>query len=332
SFLGTGLVGAAAAAALVVPGAVSAPDSGDRPAPPVAGASGGPATTAAPAARDILLAAATRAEEAPVRTGKYWHVRKELVSGPIRVGTKPDTYYVMQREVDESWQARDAAGDSWYGRRSLGVRPRAAADEAAWRAAGSPTTWNQGPSDSADKRDLILSTRPSRGELVKAGPDEPRGERGPLDHRWDAVRRLPTDDNELRDRILQGIRLDADFPAGSESENVRLFGEMTGLLLDAPAPPKVRAAAFRVLAGIPGVRSLGEADDAAGRPGLAVEMSTRSNGIAWSYQIIVDADTHVLLGHTVSSRRGGSSVPVKEQSALVFAAEWTDAQPRIPAV
>lgn len=328
SFLGTGLVGAAAAAALIVPAVVSAPQPGVQP--PI-GTSGAPATAAAPAARDILLAAATRAEAAPVRSGRYWHVRKELVSGPIEVGTAPNTYHVMRREVQESWRARDAAGGNWDGLRDLGARPRTAADETAWKAAGSPTTWNLGPSDTAGKDDLVLSTRPGKGHLFKGNRPGP-GERPPLDHSLDTVRRLPTDAADLRDTMLRGIRADADFPAGSESEHIRLFGELTRLLLDAPAPPKVRAAAFRVLADIPGVRSLGDVRDAGGRPGLGVQMSMRKKGLSWAHEIVVDAGSLQLLAEKSVSRSGAKAVPVKEQSILVYAAEWSDAEPQVPAV
>jgi hypothetical protein len=52
----------------------------------------------------------------------------------------------------------------------------------------------------------------------------------------------------------------------------------TPALLTLPVTPAVRAALYRMLAGLPGVRSLGPVTDAGGRAGVAVALSGRYSG------------------------------------------------------
>ncbi|MGW4500845.1 CU044_5270 family protein [Micromonospora sp. NPDC004336] len=331
SFLATGLAGAAAAGVLAV-SIVAAPQDAGRDVPPVAGAQPG-ATHSAGAgttltARDILLAAAGRAEQAPAETGRYWHVKTVDVYGPTRVGTGADAYSLLRSSVNESWDAREPRDASWTGFRDLGARPRAAEDERAWRAAGSPTTWRldvDGPSK------LVLSTRPGKGDLSR-DPEPPRYLEDLGELTLEQVRQLPAEPGALRGWVTDRIRADKDMgnPApGSALSDRLLFGFLSRLLLDTPAPPKVRAAAFRVLADIPGVRGLGTVQDERGRSGQGVEFRSGAE-TEW---LIVDTATHRLLAsRIVSTPKGAPAYGGKESSTLVLTAEWSDAAPRVPAL
>lgn len=325
SLLGTGLVGAAAAAALVVPAIVAAPEPPAQ-GPPVAGALPGTTDggTTALTARDILLAAATRAERAPAETGRYWHVRTLNVFGAVRLGTGADGYWMVRRTVEESWDAGAAKDPSWHGRRDIGVRPRTEADARAWRAAGSPTEWTL---DADGARDIELSTRPGAGELNKeTQPPTYLEDLGQLS--LAQVRQLPADQRALRDWVTKRVRTRMGFAPGSAQSNRLVFGFLGRMLLDTPAGPGVRAAAFRILADIPGVRGLGPVRDDSGRPGQGVEF--RSG--AQTDLLIIDPATHLLLAGGYTSGPGGKSVPAKQSSTLVLSAEWSDAKPRVPSV
>ena len=50
----------------------------------------------------------------------------------------------------------------------------------------------------------------------------------------------------------------------------------TGMIADMPLSPAQRAAAYRMLAGLHGVHSLGRVTDPAGRHGTAVELASRT--------------------------------------------------------
>lgn len=327
SFLGTGLIGAAAAGVLAV-SVISAPPGGQTGSPPVAGGQPGAADSAIGGAtpmtaRDILLAAATRAEQAPTETGKYWHVKTLDVRGPQRVGADADGYWMLWRSVNESWDASDPREASWTGLRELGVRPYSAADEQAWRAAGSPTEWTL---DTDGPNKLILSTRSGEGTLTR-DPEAPRylEDLGQLS--LEQVRQLPDEQGALRAWVTDRIQKKMGAVAGSTASNQLLFGFLSRMLLDTPAPPKVRAAAFRILADIPGVRSLGTAKDESGRSGQGVEYRDNSTTV----RLIVDPSTHRLLGTKYSSTsKRATGAPVKESSTVVLIAEWSDAAPQVP--
>ncbi|SCL54698.1 hypothetical protein GA0070606_2325 [Micromonospora citrea] len=328
SFLATGLAGAAAAGVLAV-SIVAAPQDAGTTVPPVAGGQPG-ATHSAGAgttltARDILLAAAGRAEQAPAETGRYWHVKTVDVYGPTRIGTGDDAYSLLRSSVNESWDAGDPRDASWTGFRDLGARPRGAEDERAWRAAGSPTSWRldvDGPSK------LVLSTRPGKGDLSR-DPEPPRYLEDLGQLTLEQVRQLPTEPGALRGWVAERIRTGEDmgYAPGSALGDRMLFGFLSRLLLDTPAPPKVRAAAFRVLADIPGVRSLGTVQDERGRSGQGVEFRSGSE-TEW---LIVDTATHRLLARKiVSNPKDAPAFGGKESSTLVLTAEWSDAAPRVP--
>jgi len=325
SLVGTGLVGAAAAVALVVPAIVAdpqAPTEGPPPAGALPGTTTGGTTTVT--AHDILLAAATRAEQAPAATGRYWHVKTLNVFGAVRVGTDPDAYWLVRRSVEESWDAGAEKEPSWDGRREIGVRPRAEADEKAWKTAGSPTKWTL---DADGGKDLVLSTRPGAGELSKdTRPPRYLEDVGQLS--LEQVRQLPEDQKALRDWVTSRIQQRMGFAPGSADSERLTFSLLGRMLLDTPAAPKVRASAFRILADLPGVRGLGAVRDESGRSGQGVEFA---NGVH-TERLIIDTATHLILADKVSSGPKGTKTPSKESSTLVLTAEWSDAAPQVPSV
>lgn len=80
---------------------------------------------------------------------------------------------------------------------------------------------------------------------------------------WDQLTRLPTSPTALRARLQPYAE-----PQRDPSQAV--FATV-GELLASPAPPKVRAALYRMAAELPGVRVAGPAADSTGRHGTAVE-------------------------------------------------------------
>jgi hypothetical protein len=270
---------------------------------------------------DILLAAAQRAATG-AETGRYWHVRSLSLGGPIRVGIPPNQYYLLRRAVTELWFSRDPADRSWNGHRALGYQPRAAADEQAWRAAGSPKRW----------------TLPSAGEPLVDAPGEASLEPDDSSATYlpdiggvglAQVRQLPTDPARLRALFEERIARDG-LPPGSENSGIRLFGVMTQLLVTVPAPAQVRAAALMVLASVPGMHSIGEVTDAQGRTGVGVELRRSGGDISEVHRLVIDPTTHLILARDYVAQHGAQ--PVKESHVVVLVSEWTDRQPEPPAI
>ncbi|MEV4572137.1 CU044_5270 family protein [Nonomuraea jabiensis] len=243
--LGLGLAGAAAAAALVVvPGtAPTAP-----PAP-----SG---VVAAPDGKQFLLAAAASVTSVP-DAGAWWG--STLVNGSEF--REPGQGYVLrQSESRETWIPADPEGRTWYRRKYLGAKPATPQDEAAWRAAGSPESWTY------TKKAPGLPTEDAPLGVVRAAPGKPET--------------FSTEDWDFRimlaDKPLTKMNEVPDTPEGLRAllgapDDQATIDNTARLLFFAPVTSRTRAAAYRLLASLPGVAAVGPVTDVLGRAGQAVE-------------------------------------------------------------
>jgi hypothetical protein len=91
-----------------------------------------------------------------------------------------------------------------------------------------------------------------------------------------------------------------------------MFFTIGNMLSQQSAPPAVRAALYKVAAGIPGVELLGPVHDSAGRPGVALAMTYAYTGLKQRHVLIIDERTSALLA---------------EESVLLEQAKWMDAKP-----
>ncbi|MGI8329982.1 CU044_5270 family protein [Actinomadura scrupuli] len=328
SLWGLGLVGAAAAAALVVATTGTGGESVDRAVP-------APATTTL-SARTVLLSAAESSLKAPAAGGAYWYVAGEY--GHVNlVGTKV-RYLVADRSGHQQWTARSPKGESRFVDQGLGAAPLTAADKAAWQQDGSPASWQ------------VTVGKPKAGNpkavgrlLLESAPRKPFGGQTNLgDKVFDLAGRnvtvaelqaLPADPAGLKRRILQGYAGHGTESSGDPmARDPWLFQVTTGLLREMPVKPAVRAAAYKILAGLKGVRSLGQVTDPLGRTGQGIGMR-ETNALGTSErQIIVNPATGILLtDQTVAVRGTGANAWAKPGTLLYWdatkTAGWTDDKP-----
>ncbi|MFD0899041.1 CU044_5270 family protein [Actinomadura sediminis] len=256
------LVSVVAAGAAAVAAVALVPDGGD-----------GGEVRAAPG--NVLLAAAENAEKAP--TARFWHT--ETVTGDVfAVGKSAKNHYkVDSRQRVVNWVGPDGKGTSTNV--DVPDRPLTMTDAQKWQAAGSPGKVEVPDPEGGPRNILYLNetingpSMPLDGEYhglsaeeIRALPTEPealkealRGLKG----RWHAYTSDETGEEPIR--ALEG-----------EAET-RALSEVAGTLLStAPTPPKVRAAAFRMLATLPGVRAGGQATDRMGRTGVAVTLPLKT--------------------------------------------------------
>jgi hypothetical protein len=253
--LGTGLVAATAAAATAI--VVVSHTAPDRPG------HSHPGTASAPSvrldARQVLLAAAAGAARQPDTSGAWWHTR--TVSQLLVRVASPAPFWAWQRQGEQMWTSRDPAGDQWSSTRSLAFRPAGAADAAAWKRAGSPaqvTTEAVTPGAKGSVGKLA-------GETLSA-TDGPAHETkvpsvGGGDVFWlgrnvtmRELLSLPDTPRALKSWLLASYGgHDTESDSTPESSQGWLFRVATGLISDMPVRPKVRAAAFAMLADLPGV-------------------------------------------------------------------------------
>lgn len=303
-----------------------------------------PVTPAGPpsSARTVLLNAALLADRQPVTTGRYWHVDSRIQwIQKVRDGG----YLIADTSRMESWAA--GSGQAVGRVRYLGARPARPADEAAWRRAGSPHVFRT----VEGKR---TTTSPER-EVTTRGADALTGMGVAVEAGVGRLREAPADPGRLRTWLLAlphspltsrpvhvgKIRPGAPIPSAPPPPSKAqvdhwLFVQGSDLILYAPVTPQVRAAAFRMLAALPGVTAAGTVHDADGRRGTAVAMGEIDPGDrpeAIQQRLVIDpangralAYEEVVLGRNIIYPALAAGTIAS--STTVRTAGWTDASPR----
>ena len=322
-----------AAATALVFALVTVPD-GQGPAPsPIATSPGEQAS-----ARQILLAAATAAAKAPA-SGSYW--RTTMISGMDAVS--PDHGYVIRRTSSkDQWLARSPGGQSWWIDQYLGAKPLTGQDQAAWRKAGSPTRWTF-PMDTTGYVGV------NSGEVVRAGAEEKEASRlrgkwknsgGALVKEltsWEEIRRIPSGDRELRAYLERRItaRAKGDYGKDPQWRERALSGACMEIVFGLPVSPAVRASAFRILAGMPEMKSLGKMKDPLGRMGEAIGYQVDPRpGRPAAYDVVQMIDPLTGLPLAESSTTTVELSGGRTTKATSFVAYqrmgWTDEEPPLP--
>ena len=131
---------------------------------------------------------------------------------------------------------------------------------------------------------------------------------GPGGLSYEDLARLPTDPVALA-AVIRERAGRTQVPINDE-----MFVVIGDLLRQQEAPPAVRAALYKVAAGIPGVELIGDARDRSGRPGVAVAKTSSYRGLRLRNVLIFDPRTSALLG---------------EEEVLLERATWVDAPPPV---
>ncbi|MFG3437110.1 CU044_5270 family protein [Nonomuraea sp. NPDC047897] len=335
---GLGLAGVAAATAAATAVVVVMAGNGTAPTPrapdggrPVAGSpSTAPATRVKLAARDVLLAAAEKADRRSERTGAYWHtvsVTRSLYSAA------KGGYRVVARERSEMWTPRAAGGDQWARSRPLGVAPASEEDRKAWERAGSPG-------------EIDIAVPGKRGPMtLTVSPGRARTSHSPLvdgdkvfwlgrNVTMKDLRGLPSDPQQLKKWLLRSYQgHDTESSAVPMGSDAWLFRVSAGLITDMPVTSQVRGAAFRMLAELDSVEVIQNVTDGEGRRGTAVAVEERVTGSAvLQHRLIFDEATGQALGdQNVVVKPGGLQAGLEPgtvfNSTAVLEAGWTDAKP-----
>jgi hypothetical protein len=325
SALALGLTSAAAAAALAV--ATLVPGTGTSPR------AGGPAVGSA---RSVLLAAAVRAESAPTTSGTYWHVRSMSTKTlPWTFGHGANRYTLEQLSVHEEWAKRN--GQAWSGSRTW-VRPKTPADEAAWRRDGAPSKWCVGETDSPSPEPICVHTAPGTASLEK-NPFPFEVNEGHQNLTFAQLQRLlPKDPAALRAWLVADNRRNLAPSVSATVVNQNVIQELANLIAYLPVPPAVRAAAYRVLAGMPRVTSIGPTRDELGRAGVGIKIDLGSGTMVgpdsrasrvtgrFTIKLIIDPDTSQVLASEM--RIGNRSV----SGGVFLEVGWTNEKPHTPAL
>ncbi|MBB5774414.1 CU044_5270 family protein [Nonomuraea jabiensis] len=227
--------------------------------------------TAAVPEADAVLAAAADRLAAQPPGTGAWW-RREMVQV---ARMKTATYTVEQRVRDVLWASRQRGYRTQRG--LVSAKPLTPTDAQAWKDAGSPDLCDGCLSGKTYFTPLKMTTKP--------------------------VTELPTEPEALKAEMLRAN--------DKETPEAWLWGASKWLLLDVESTPATRAALYRVLAGLPGVRVENDVTDIDGRTGVALTYGEAPT----CQQIIIDRDSGQLLA--IQEGDGSSAYVIKRLG-------WTD--------
>lgn len=253
-------------------------------------AKGEPAQTA----RQVLLTAAANVLNGPTTgptTGAYWRVH--VISGVIWPGgTKAHPYDISVVAGYDQWNPKSPGQKEVEIDQQLAARPATPADAAAWRAAGSPTTWHGGQFRVGSKYDttwgvpwgfnLAATTFASARSATWTVSDGTIGyvegdEAGLNAAQFSQVPTRPGAVAAFLRHYAEQTPCVQHPSSGCSTEDQIVWSEALYLLED-PVSAQVRSATFKVMALLPGVRSLGPMTDPLGRSGYGLAAGPQDPG------------------------------------------------------
>ncbi len=294
-------------------------------------------------APQLLLVAAEQAQqEGAPGTGTYWVSTVEHGS-LLQVGADNNRYILRARRTEITWKPLVPGKDYVFVSRWAGAEPLTDRDKAAWRAAGSPTSWpiEPPPGCPPDPGNVYTAEPGGHERVVRRKPDAQLFMvEGGESLTAEQVRALPSDPDALRTWLLDIIDRHNLPRANAVQIGESLFGAVVTLMLNLPITPAVRGAAFRVLAGVPGIKSHGAVTDAKGRSGVAVSVENNDTieerradpGGPREVTLLLDPNTGAVLGRQVRALRPAdymSWVPAGSIQSydLVEHHRWTNDEP-----
>lgn len=255
-----------------------------------------PTTHSVPDGHVVLLDMA-KAVEREAGSGDYWEL--DTKTGDIGIVTGAQAYAVLDTS-GERWSIGVRPGEQslWQADVGANTQPRTAQDHARWLAAGSPShvdidTGLRKPGETSDSklmenigpRHTFEETTNSGNDILSVGDENVT---------FADLQKLPGDVAGLTTFLRQQYTRDN----GTETADYTwwMFAQASNFITE-PVSAQVRASAYRIIASLPGITSLGEVTDALGRTGVGVALPPFQQGNMGTEQeeIVVDPATNTLL-------------------------------------
>ncbi|MEW2386430.1 CU044_5270 family protein [Micromonospora sp. NPDC047707] len=174
-----------------------------------------------------------------------------------------------------------------------------------------------------DGHHWFMDSRKTNGKTVRGKGTEAFRLGGPV-VTFEQLQALPTEPGSLKAWIADSLKnsdiRSAANPEAPEKEEAVFYG-LVSLVSQLPAPPNVRAAAFRAIASYPNVKSLGEVESG---QELLVSLAGQAPG-----RIVVDpASSRIRETNWYVPADGGSGVTSPPGGTFKLSSEWTDSLPK----
>jgi hypothetical protein len=331
----------------------------DTPGPPAVpiGPNGGATIVEHEPAGSVLLQMAGLAEsQAQAGTKNYWQV--STATGLLGVaGTGTNSYLISQTShAVTSLGIRPGEQSFLVTGEDAATGPAAPRDLRLWRAAGSAKTvevdeaglvkYSGAPIESFAASD----TSPvDARQTVAIGRGDPSAFQigsgnylATVGGEWFGyadLQELPDSATVLRALLGKYYQV-ADGNGGQAAgDNVQWMFTQAADLITLPVPPAVRAAAYRLLAELPGIEDLGPASDAAGRSGLALALPTQTSGPLGSLreEMLVNPQSdsmlaieQVVVAPSTEARVAGLKPGTVVEYTTITSTGWSDRSPALP--
>ncbi|MFH9550767.1 CU044_5270 family protein [Streptomyces sp. NPDC017435] len=328
-------VAATAVAAAAVVGTLANGTAGSEGTRTSAGASSADGSGQAPAnGRLALLNVAARLDR-PASEGTYWQVTTRSASVGVIAEPVAGLSVVSSETQRWSYGVKPGTRSVWVSGIDQSTQPRTARDQQRWQAAGSPRDLTlAGGGESGGTLGLrIESTDENRPTTTTINSGDRIAALGARNVTYADLRKLPGDTAKLKQVLADLYREDR----GAEvSDRTEWTWQQAAGLINLPVRDEVRAAAYRVIADLPGIVSLGRVTDPTGHEGVGFALpatDTPEYGAVRS-ELIVDPGTGALLAErrtvTKPSARAaaaGITAGTLVDYTVTVEAEWTDRQP-----
>ncbi|MDX3235086.1 CU044_5270 family protein [Streptomyces sp. ME03-5709C] len=343
AFRPVGVAALAAVAASVV--AVSTLDWQEPGGPPAAQPRSSAGTDAPGTGADLrvdghieLLSAARQAESA-VTEGAYWQTTTH--SEVVDVAGDDGHLFAVRSASTSQWSVgvRPGTGSLMISELDSVTEPRTAADKATWQAAGSPRTVEFKVSKKAGAGTLLARIGSERKPTVmQTNSDDRIYAVGPDNVSYKDLRALPSTAGELRRYLERLYARDNGADTGTGGRSAWMLGQ-AGNLVTMPVKPAVRAAAYRVMADLPGVRVTEHVTDPLGREGVGVDFPVSYRTVLGTTQqrLIVDSatgamlsDELVLVEPSARAREAGLAAGTTVHYNATVRMSWSEQQITVP--
>ncbi|MGW3633449.1 CU044_5270 family protein [Streptomyces sp. NPDC005122] len=284
-----------------------------------------------------LLAAAQNAQSAPAE-GTYWQTTTQ--SQHVDVADANGHLIAVSSTGTDLWSVgvRPGTDSLMVSGENSATEPSTPTDKQRWTTVGSPHTVVAEVGKDSGTAKIAYTIGPGRPMVMHTSVGDKIYAVGPNNVSYKDPRALPSTSDALR-RYLETLYARDNGADSGTSGRAAWMLRQAGNLITMPVKPSVRAAAYRVMADLPGVRVVGHVTDPLGRTGVGVEFP-QSYGTPLGTtreRLVVDPSTGAMLSDqtllvtpSARAKTAGLAAGMTVSNAATTRMGWGERQISVP--